>query len=218
MELDFLWRKEEIFFLKNQLNSICKDDDKNRYRKSLVLILYSHLEGFIKICLLTYIQHLNSLQIKRKEVNKNLAASSLEREFKAYDSNDAKCKIFKQKLPDDTKLHKLYRRVHLLENLSDFEDEILFIEDEAINTESNLWYVVLQKNLYKSGLPVDLFDEFKRDIDRLVETRNALAHGSLKSGIEEQEYNNWECNILKAMEDIITYIYNFTANKKYMKE
>ena len=46
LEADMAWRQEDLAFFKNQLNNI-SEDDKDRYRKSLVLILYSHMEGFV---------------------------------------------------------------------------------------------------------------------------------------------------------------------------
>lgn len=67
LETDLAWRQEEIAFFKNQLNYI-SDNNKNRYRKSLVLILYSHLEGYIKLSLQTYIQYINSLGLTRNMV------------------------------------------------------------------------------------------------------------------------------------------------------
>ena len=50
LESELAWRQEEIAFFKNQLNYI-SENDKSRYRKSLVLILYSDLEGYIKLSL-----------------------------------------------------------------------------------------------------------------------------------------------------------------------
>lgn len=217
MESELLWRKEEYYFFKNQLNNFASDEDKNRYRKCLVLILYSHLEGFVKICLLTYIQYINSLGLQRKKVNRNLAASSMEQEFKAYDNNDIKCTIFKKALPEDKRLHRLYRRVHLLDSLKEFDEASLFITDDAINTESNLWYIVIQKNLYKSGLPVDLFEAYKGDIDGLVNKRNSFAHGAQKGGMDELPYNNWEKSIFYVMEGIVSSIYDFALNSKYLR-
>ncbi len=49
LENELKWRQEEIAFFKNQLNYIT-EHDKNRYRKSLVLILYSHMVHYIIAC------------------------------------------------------------------------------------------------------------------------------------------------------------------------
>ena len=36
-------------------------------------------------------------------------------------------------------------------SIEDFKEKELIIDDQIIDTESNLWYIVLQKNLYKIG-------------------------------------------------------------------
>ncbi len=98
-------------FMKNQLSNIDGGLLQDKYRKSLVLMLYSHFEGFVKICLLSYIQYVNSLHLKRECFNERLIASSMNREFNAFDNNDEKCSIFKKKLPEDKRLHRFYRRL-----------------------------------------------------------------------------------------------------------
>lgn len=217
MESELAWRQEELAFLKNQLSNISDDVQRDKYRKSLVLMLYSHFEGFIKICLLSYIQYINSLQMKREVFNEKLVVSSMNREFNAYDNNDEKCKVFKKKLPEDKRLHRFYRRVNFIEELNDFKQSELFISDETIDTESNLWYIVLQKNLYKAGLPVDLFEDISGDIDGLVNRRNSIAHGTERAGVKENEYTKWEAKTYRIMEDIIKCIYHNVCHEKYLK-
>lgn len=218
MESELAWRQEELAFLKNQLSNMTNEAQKDKYRKSLVLMLYSHFEGFVKICLLSYIQYINSLQMKREAFNEKLVASSMSREFNAYDNNDEKCKIFKKKLPEDKRLHKFYRRVNFIEEMNGFKQCNLFITDETIDTESNLWYIVLQKNLYKAGLPVDLFDEISEDIDALVNRRNSIAHGTERAGVREKEYAQWELKTYRVMEDIIKCIYHNVCHECYLKQ
>ncbi|MCQ4987209.1 MAE_28990/MAE_18760 family HEPN-like nuclease, partial [Anaerostipes caccae] len=103
---------------------------------------------------------------------------------------DRKCEFFRKELPEDSRLHRLYRRVDFMEMVEDFKTELLNIDDQLIDTESNLWYIVLQKNLYKVGLPVDLFESYHRDLDALVNRRNTIAHGSFRSGVTEQDFTN----------------------------
>jgi len=78
-----------------------------------------------------------------------------------------------------------------MEKVEDFKEQELNIDDQIIDTESNLWYIVLQKNLYKVGLPIDLFDDCQSDIDALVNRRNSIAHGNFRSGVTAEEFSNW---------------------------
>ncbi len=46
------WRFDEIRFFQNRLAEIKSEEDREKYRKALVLILYSHFEGFCKFAFL----------------------------------------------------------------------------------------------------------------------------------------------------------------------
>ena len=217
LEEELLWRQEEMAFLKNQLNSIESDLQKDRYRKCLVSMLYSHFEGFVKISLLTYAQFLNELGIYCYDVNTQLRASVLNNEFNAYDNLDKKNKVFSNKLPQDEGLHRYCRRVDFLDELDGFLNQKVHIEDSTIDTESNLWSIVLKKNLFKIGLPIDMIDDYARDIDALVNRRNSIAHGSSKNGVRESEYIEWERKTNFIMETICALLYEYAVNSKYLR-
>lgn len=216
LETELAWRQEELAFFKNQLNSI-KEDNKSKYRKSLVLVLYAHLEGYIKISLQTYIQYINSQQLSRKDVNTGLLVASMYKEFLAYENLDRKCEIFRRELPDDARLHRLFRRIDFMEKVDDFKEQKLNIDDQIINTESNLRYIVLQKNLYKIGLPIDLFNDYQSDIDALVNRRNSIAHGDFKAGVTAQEFSNWETKVFSILSGVTRLLYDYANNKRYLQ-
>lgn len=215
LETELAWRQEELAFFKNQLNEV-EERNKNKYRKSLVLILYSHMEGYIKIGLQTYIQYINSQGLNRRDVNTGLMVASMHKEFIAYENMERKSEFFRRALPDDTRLHRLYRRVDFMEKMENFKEQELVIDDQIIDTESNLWYIVLQKNLYKIGLPVDLFDDYRSDIDALVNRRNSIAHGNFKSGVTDTEFSNWERKVSEILEGITRLLYDYAKNRRYL--
>ena len=215
LEAELAWRQEELAFFKNQLNEI-SEEEKNKYRKSLVLILYSHMEGYIKICLQTYIQYINSQELSRKDVKTGLIVASMHKEFIAYENLERKREFFRKELPDDTRLHRLYRRVDFMEKVDDFKEQKLNIEDQIIDTESNLWYIVLQKNLYTVGLPIDLFDGYQSAIDALVNRRNSIAHGNFRSGVTAEEFSNWETKVSDVLSGVTRLLYDYANNKKYL--
>ena len=217
LEAELAWRQEELAFFKNQINNINSENDKERYRKSLVLILYSHLEGYIKIALQTYIQYINSLSIPRKDVTYGLMVAGMHREFLAYENMDRKCAIFRRALPEDTNLHRHYRRVDFIEHMEAFKESTLSGEDTVVDTESNLWYVVLQKNLYKIGLPENMFEEYRGDIDALVNRRNSIAHGNARSGVSQNEFANWERKINQVLSDVTRLLYDYANHHRYLK-
>lgn len=140
----------------------------------------------------------------------------MHKEFIAYENMERKSEFFRRALPDDTRLHRLYRRVDFMEKMENFKEQELVIDDQIIDTESNLWYIVLQKNLYKIGLPVDLFDDYRSDIDALVNRRNSIAHGNFKSGVTDTEFSNWERKVSEILEGITRLLYDYARNKRYL--
>ena len=217
LEAELAWRQEELAFFKNQLNNISDENDQRRYRKSLVLILYSHMEGYIKIALQTYIQYINSQQILRKDAISGLMVAGMHKEFLAYENLDRKCAIFRRELPEDTSLHRFFRRVDFMEQLDSFRDTTLVVEDSVVDTESNLWYIVLQKNLYKIGLPIDMFEQYRSEIDALVNRRNSIAHGNARAGVDQQEFLNWETKVSLVLSDVTRLLYDYANHQRYLQ-
>ena len=48
IEEELTWRMDELRFLRNQLANIPDEKNKKRYRKTLIVMLYSYYEGFSK--------------------------------------------------------------------------------------------------------------------------------------------------------------------------
>ena len=211
MEYELTWRTNELRMLKNNLSLILKNNDKDKYRKSLIVMLYAHFEGFTKTCFNSYVSFINSQKLKRIHIENKpeLIASCMNDIFKAYDDKDRKNKFFKRELPDDKKLHSIYRRADLILQFKDFLNEDVYIKDDVIKTDSNLKSHVLSRNLYYVGIEPTSFDTFSKDIDNLVNLRNGIAHGSDKNGISEKIYNNYENIVLKdIMENLIQLFQN----------
>lgn len=218
MEEELTWRKTELKFLKNRMSNITKEKDKEKYRKSLVVMLYSHFEGFSRTCLLIYVNALNSLELKRNEFNECIIAASMNDIFKKYDDRDRKCKIFKRKLPEEKEIHRFFRRTDLIMQFNNFLEEKLLIPDEVVDTESNLRYHVFQKNLYRLGIEYTVFDQYKKQINDLVNKRNSIAHGAEKMGIEEKYYDNLENTIYNIMDYMVRILIDCLKHKKYSSE
>ena len=87
-----------------------------------------------------------------------------------------------------------------------------------IDTESNLWYVVLQKNLYKIGLPVDMFEQYQRPIAALVNRRNSIAQGNAHAGVEQQEFTSWEVSTNSILSDITRLLYDYANHQRYLQQ
>ena len=76
LQYDLEWREREFTLLINQLSNMSQDD-KKIYRKTLLVMLYSHFEGFCKFAFQTYLKLINEERIARSDANEYIIASSL---------------------------------------------------------------------------------------------------------------------------------------------
>lgn len=204
LEEEFSWRHTEIRKLQNILSLLTDESEKTVYRKSLVVMLYSHFEGFCKFTFLYYIKKINGQEYKRKQLNKALITASMNTEFLAYENLDKKCKIFQRTLPDDTALHRYSRRIDFLDAFSDLLDTIAHIPDNVVDTESNLKPIVLRKILFRLGFDISIAKKYDNDINRLLKYRNDIAHGGgkFRYGLTNDDYTDIKDATLQLMENI----------------
>lgn len=221
LENDWTDREKELRFLKNQLINI-EESQRDIYRKSLVLMLYSHYEGFCSFAFNTYILAINEERISRREAHDSLVTASMSSEFNLFEDENYKEKRYKdmfgKKPPDDKKLYKASKRIHLVSAFNDWLlEETLDIPDKVVNTESNLWPIVLKKLLYVVGLPYDAFNQHEDTIKKLLNLRNGIAHGDFREGVDEQEYLKLETATFSINRTMIRLITNALEEKKYLK-
>lgn len=62
-----------------------------------------------------------------------------------------------------------------------------------------------------------MFEQYRRDINALVNRRNSIAHGDSRSGVTSQEFSNWEIKIKRVMEDITILLYDYANRKRYLQ-
>jgi hypothetical protein len=217
LESELTWRQNEMRLLHNQLEFIEKYEEKKRYRKSLVVMLYSHFEGFCKTAFLIYINAINKERFKCFEMNDYIITANFANIFTALEIPDSKCKIFKPKLPDDAKLHKFCRQVNFISGLNNFLSTEAKIPEEVIDTESNLKREVMRKILFRLGFPYDAFKKHEDQIKDLLQVRNQIAHGTLVSGIEEDVYQKFEGSAYKIMSELMNLLMEALINKVYLR-
>lgn len=220
IEIEAMWRDSEYIQIRNTLYSNSESEEqKEHFNKSLILLLYSHYEGFCKSTFSIYIEAINSLSLKCYEVNTSIRAASLQSVFDAYDQLDRKGKIFKKTLPDDSSLHRLCRRSEFIDSLENFNNTIVKLEvEKVIDMESNLWPHVLKKILYKSGLDTEAFTSEEQNISRLVNRRNAIAHGAQKAGVSQNDFEQYESSVSVTKEKIKSMIISAASLCQYLAD
>jgi hypothetical protein len=218
LELELTWRVDELRLLQNQLGLIDAEADRDRYRKMLVVMLYSHFEGFCKSAWLLYVDTINKLQIHRLQASDAIAAASLTELFRALEDPQRKCNDFRRDLPDDSKLHRFFRQAEFVTELRNIWRRFVVLpEEQVVDTESNLSVVQLRKALFRLGLPSDAFEAHEGSIHRLVNLRHAVAHGSYKLGVPAADYDKFRDTILDVMNGMLKLVWQALVEKKYLK-
>ncbi|STQ77012.1 MAE_28990/MAE_18760 family HEPN-like nuclease [Grimontia hollisae] len=216
LELERQWREDEIRFFHNLQAKFPVTADRERLRRSIVGLLYAHIEGYVYFAFSLYVEAINNQNLKCKEVKPAIAAASLNAEFVALKNPEKKSTLFKRDLPDDTKLHQVCREINFLESISGIQDKKVKIPHGFINTENNIGPNVLRKLLYQIGLEHKGLDEISKDLNRLRRIRNDIAHGKSKEGIDDKHYIAFkECyeTIFNRLSNLMIKSY---ANKEYL--
>lgn len=217
LEEELTWRRDEMRFLKNQLVDISGNGKKMKYRKSLIVMLYSHYEGFFKFALLLYVKCINNENIKCCDATAEVVAGSWHSIFNAMESGDKKLRIFQTPLPEGDFIHKFSRRKDFVENLPNFENTSVNIPDSTIDTASNLKPDVLKKNLYRVGLEYDLFNANDGNISRLINHRNNVAHGNQRNGLTSRDYDELERVVFRMMDEFMSVIVSSLQQSAYRR-
>jgi hypothetical protein len=218
LEAEWTWRSDELRFLKNQLAGISTEDQRSIYRKSLVVMLYSHFEGFCKAAFAIYVQALNSESLAVQQVNAALVASGFDRLFGDLRNAEKKSDIFRSSAPDDSALHRYARDREFVERLQEFLKLNLVLDSDAIvDTESNLRPVVLQKIMFRLGMDHTAVERWLGAIGQLVGRRNAVAHGVHRKGVDSQSYSELETAVVAVANEIIRTLFEAVVKETHLK-
>jgi len=217
IESEHQWRSDELRFFRNQISQLESESERQVFRKALVLLLYAHFEGFCKFAFAHYIKAVNSEGLACGDVNFALATASLFGLFKELRNPKSKAVEFKNKLPEDAKLHQFARDREFLEGAHEYQKKGVAIPDEVVDTESNLKPLVLRKNLYRIGFPHDKFHSLEGQIDKLLNYRNKIAHGVIVAGIERKVYEELENDVKMIIFQIKSDIMNALSTKAYLR-
>ncbi len=218
MELEKLWREEEIRSLNNLIGRIDNVNEKNKIRRAIICLLYAHVEGFVKFSFGLYIDGVNQLELKCSEVKPVLAAAVFYKDFLVLTNPDAKSKIFKKTLPDDSHIHRIFRHEEFFEKIESFFKEIIKIEDGYVNTESNVGREVMEKLLYQVGLSHKSLESTIGPLSKLKNKRNNISHGIDKSIITDSEYEDYYSCSLGIMRDLSRILFHAFSHKEFLKE
>lgn len=217
MEGDRASREAEIRLLENIAAKSESEAEQRMLRRSIVVLAYSHLEGFCKFALTSYSSAINSAKLPCEAVVTPLAAAALAKVFAALRDVNSKHPYFSKVFADDSKLHRAAREHAFLDQLTLVMSTIVEIPDEAINTESNLSPNVLKRNMFQLGLDYLLVDPHAGAIYRLLNDRNSIAHGDRLKEPSKEDVQKYTSAAFEVMKFVQAEIFNALDQKSYVR-
>lgn len=213
IEDDFLKRIEDLVKLKRIMDIQSETSipqEKEVCARSLIVMLYAYYEGYIKYSSLQYVSLIDGLDLRTSDVKSTFAAAALNNEFLDIEIGEKKSDIFRNSLPDDSKLHKLSRRSILVEKLHNLWDQKVTLGDSYIKTDSNLTFDILKRTLYLLCLNVDAMNEHRGSIHKLLNYRNTVAHEGITTSIPKicEDYPKIEestIKIIRSYKELLTH-------------
>ncbi len=218
LEAKRAWRDDEIRKLQNLGESLRAAEEKEQYRRALVLMLYAHFEGFCKFALSLYCSAINAAGVQCGQADVALAAASLADLFHDLRNPERKSDIFRRSLPDDTKLHVFAKEREFVQRSTEFMKRAVAIPDTAVDMESNLTPTVLSKNLYRLGFRHDAFEQYYGDMNKLLEFRNKIGHGEMRAGLVQRTYDDLRLSVDKVMTGITIIVVSALDQRDYLRE
>lgn len=216
LERELEWRIAEIRSFRNHAADL-SEEERARFMRAVLLLLYAHYEGFCKAALLEYVRAINSAGISCGDAMPAVVAGAWAKVFVAL-GGDQKARVFKTVLPDDSTLHALARRREFVERLEELREGGVQFPEEVIDTDSNLWPRQLRRNLYLVGLKPEWVDEHEGSVMRLLYLRNGIAHGAERNGIAAEKYSALEATVFKVMDSLMLEVVEAIRQRSYLRE
>ena len=192
--IDNEWRDKDFANFKITANNV----DKTLWYRMCIPIVYAHWEGFVVNSLTTLITYLNKLELLPGNINTNLIVVCL---ADSYNSLSGK-QSFEQRIKFTNNFQSI------------LATKVKF--QKKINTKSNLKSTVLKEICFMYGFSFEKFSSVTRDIDRLVNVRNSIAHGENAIVPTEENILRYIDAVQKAMDLFLEEINIFIENKSYL--
>ena len=205
IEIEYLHRLDELAKIENSLRLTGPESDEDLQgllRNAMVLMLYAYFEGFCKKIFEIYVIYLNRKKEKVECVKSPLAAASIAKEFDLLEDSRHAPEGYGIDYNENGRLMRYARRIEFTEQFRKLMEKTVSIPESILNTESNLRPEVLNRILFNLALDYKVEDQERGYLNKLVNYRNNIAHGTFARPISIEEFNNCKKTTLLLMERI----------------
>lgn len=199
------WRLEEFALIKKFISEM-DDEGKVSKKDTLILkmclvVIYAHAEGYVKQVLDAYLKALKTLELKYSDIHTNFLVLSIGDRFKKSENQEN----FEKRI----QFSDIF--INVLNNNFPFPEQKL-----QVDTKSNLNTKVLKELCFQYALDGYRFSGLYDDLDRLVDTRNKIAHGE-NNLTDRQQVIKYLTVVEDLMDELEKEILDVMDQKKYLK-
>ncbi len=199
IDKDLASRKNEISFLMGMVSEKKSNRMVSVLAKSLIVVAYSHWEGFVKLTSARYLSYVNFLSIPKCDMNSRMNAVGLAwlGDIRGFSKCGLVCEINEILCQEDYKL--------------------TFPVDPLVSTESNLNSEVLKKIMTDIGSASTEFECDAAFLDKkLLKFRNQLAHGEILY-VDIDEALSIGQSVIELLNKYRDLVQNMVATEQYRK-
>lgn len=193
---EFAWRRKELAVLKAKIPTE-KNSLQSAMLRSALPLLYAHWEGFVKLSMSYYLEHVSRKYLKHEELTLKFVTLSLQNRIGDLSEND------------------FIKRTRIIELLfSEYQKRSNIPHKNIIQTKSNLRFEVLEEILFILDLNDTHIENKKMLINDLVTTRNHIAHGQ-SNLLDYETFERFHDDVISLMNYLKTKIENNAVQESY---
>jgi len=179
-------RRFEITNLRRVLLSYVGKPLESTVVRMAIPLLYANWEGYVKEVCQLYLEYIERSGTKNRELKADLLGYLWSSSLRPLSGG---LNFEKKKAIAELALHRM-------------DDCVKFSESERnIHTRANLNFEVLQDIADHLCFNISLLNTYKRHLNRLVNLRNNIAHGSFPSSMDYDIFNEHAESVIDLMED-----------------
>lgn len=197
---DLKWRENELAIMHKQLIlSTPKSLQEQTLLRANLTMIYAHYEGFCKFALTVYINTLDNLRLKRKDLNWTIATFSLV--------------DFHKNLLTEKNQTAFFTR--FMKEINGHLEEVA--EYQRPYKISNLWPDTLLNWLSFLSLDTSSISEERILLESLVKNRNEIAHGKRLTISTRSELEKYKNSAMLAMHQVAIGIVEALEQESYKR-
>ena len=218
VELDRDTRRAEIVLLERYLSLATGEVEKKALRRCIVVVSYSHFEGFCKFALVAYLSAINSYDLTTDRAAVPLVAASMSDIFEALRNESKKHDLFRRNLANDADVHRLARQQEFVHSYGSLiAQRTILVSDRIVDAKSNLNAAVLKRNLFAIGLSFDFVDQHRAAIDSLLHVRNSIAHGDILMDPKKEHMDRYQTAMNTIMSRVQQEVLEALTARRYLR-